>query len=130
MVSYVFQPEGAVNFIGMFHQQKEDQAVNLPPNLAELVMNSSYAQSPDSLVWRYFYDLKGIVCYLMKAFYLDMYICNDIGERDGDIMWFCFFFTMGHSQGKFAKKPPHFSTDRKCKKSPGGKRERSKGFQV
>ena len=79
VVSYVFQPEGGINFIRTFHKQKEDQAVNLPPNLAELVMNVSYAQAPDSLVWRYFYDLKGIVCYLMKAFYLNMYIWDDTG---------------------------------------------------
>lgn len=77
VVSYVFQPEGGINFIRTFHKQKEDQAVNLPPNLAELVRNASYAQAPDSLVWIYFYDLKGIVCYLMKAFYLNMYIWDD-----------------------------------------------------
>lgn len=66
MISYVFQPEGGINFIRTFQKQKEDQAVNLPPNLAELVINPSYVQSPDSLVWKYFYDLKGIVCYFAK----------------------------------------------------------------
>ncbi|KAF6302960.1 hypothetical protein mRhiFer1_008698 [Rhinolophus ferrumequinum] len=59
IASRSLKPEGGVNFIRTFHKQKEDQGVNLPPNLAELVMNASYTQSPDSLVWRYFYDLKG-----------------------------------------------------------------------
>lgn len=53
--------------------------MNLPSNLADLVMNPSYAQSPDSLVWRFFYDLKGIVCYFMQPFYLNIYIGDDIG---------------------------------------------------
>jgi hypothetical protein len=68
MVSYVFQPEGGINFIRKFQQQTEDQGVNLPPNLAELVTNASYVQSPDNLVWRYFFDLKGMVCYVMRLF--------------------------------------------------------------
>ncbi|XP_077633711.1 oxalate decarboxylase OxdC-like isoform X3 [Crocuta crocuta] len=59
IASRSLKPEGGVNFIRTFHKQKEDQGVNLPPNLAELVINPSYVQSPDSLVWRYFYDLKG-----------------------------------------------------------------------
>lgn len=37
----------------------EDQAVNLPPNLDELVKSADYVQSPDHQVWQYFYDLKG-----------------------------------------------------------------------
>ncbi|XP_068782591.1 oxalate decarboxylase OxdC-like [Struthio camelus] len=53
------KPQGGVNFIRTFKKQTEDQAINLPPNLKELVQNASYVQSPDSLVWRYFYDLKG-----------------------------------------------------------------------
>ncbi|KAI4564769.1 hypothetical protein MJG53_015781 [Ovis ammon polii x Ovis aries] len=56
---YLVQPEGGINFIRTFHKQKEDQGVNLPPNLAELVVNANYSQSPDNFVWRYFYDLKG-----------------------------------------------------------------------
>lgn len=79
MVSSVFQPEGGINFIRSFQKQKEDQGVNLPPNLADLVMNANYSQSPDSLVWRYFYDLKGIVYYFMKPSYLNIYIGDDIG---------------------------------------------------
>lgn len=59
IASRSLKPEGGIDFIRKFHKQKEDQAVNLPPNLAELVMNASYVQSPDNLVWRYFYDLKG-----------------------------------------------------------------------
>lgn len=59
IASRSLKPEGGVNFIRSFPKQEEDQGVNLPSNLAELVMNASYVQSPDSLVWRYFYDLKG-----------------------------------------------------------------------
>ncbi|XP_055273365.1 uncharacterized protein LOC129549864 [Moschus berezovskii] len=53
------KPEGGINFIGTFHKQKEGQGINLPPNLAELVVNANYSQSPENFVWRYFYDLKG-----------------------------------------------------------------------
>lgn len=53
------QPQGGVNFIRTFKKQAEDQAVNLPPNLDELVQNATYVQSPDNLVWQYFYNLKG-----------------------------------------------------------------------
>ncbi|XP_064902866.1 uncharacterized protein LOC135575285 [Columba livia] len=53
------QPQGGVNFIRTFKKQAEDQAVNLPSNLNELVQNATYVQSPDKLVWQYFYDLKG-----------------------------------------------------------------------
>lgn len=59
IASRSLKPEGGINFIRTFHEQKEDQGVNLPHNLAELVTNASYTQSPDNLVWRYFYDLKG-----------------------------------------------------------------------
>ncbi|NWI11178.1 LEGB6 protein, partial [Crypturellus soui] len=57
------KPQGGVDFIRTFKQQPEDQAVNLPPNLQELVHNASYVQSPEHLVWRYFYDLKGSAQY-------------------------------------------------------------------
>ncbi|XP_074021608.1 uncharacterized protein [Numenius arquata] len=53
------RPQGGVSFIRTFKKQEEDQAVNLPPNLNELVKNATYVQSPDNLVWRFFYDLKG-----------------------------------------------------------------------
>lgn len=53
------QPQGGVNFIRTFKKQVEDQAVNLPPNLDELVKSADYVQSPDHLVWQYFYNLKG-----------------------------------------------------------------------
>ncbi|XP_009321393.1 PREDICTED: dynactin-associated protein [Pygoscelis adeliae] len=56
---YLLQPQGGVNFIRTFKKQVEDQAVNLPPNLNELVQNATYVQSPDNLVWQYFYNLKG-----------------------------------------------------------------------
>ncbi|KAM8960924.1 uncharacterized protein RCH25_036722 [Pelodytes ibericus] len=53
------KPEGGVNFIRTFKRPKEDQAINLPANLLELIQNATYVQSPASRVWRYFYDLKG-----------------------------------------------------------------------
>ncbi|KAM4052753.1 dynactin-associated protein [Anomaloglossus baeobatrachus] len=53
------KPVGGVNFIRTFHKPKEDQAINLPKNLVELIQNASYVQSNDSKVWQYFYDLKG-----------------------------------------------------------------------
>ncbi|KAM8962112.1 dynactin-associated protein [Pelodytes ibericus] len=53
------KPEGGVNFIRTFKRPKEDQAINLPSNLLELIQNATYVQSPASRVWRYFYDLKG-----------------------------------------------------------------------
>ncbi|XP_030048819.1 uncharacterized protein LOC115462891 [Microcaecilia unicolor] len=53
------KPQGGVEFIRTFKRPKEDQAVNLPPNLVELIQNASYVQSPDDHVWKYFYDLKG-----------------------------------------------------------------------
>ncbi|GAB1301847.1 Predicted gene, 36255 [Apodemus speciosus] len=59
IASRSLKPEGGVNFIRNFQKQTEDQGISLPPNLAELVLNATYAQSPDSLVWRYFFDLKG-----------------------------------------------------------------------
>nr|XP_042706293.1 uncharacterized LOC101935274 isoform X2 [Chrysemys picta bellii] len=55
---FLLKPQGGVNFIRTFKKQTEDQAINLPPNLVELVQNASYVQSPDKLVWRYFYNLK------------------------------------------------------------------------
>ncbi|XP_051627774.1 uncharacterized protein LOC127478674 isoform X2 [Manacus candei] len=59
VLARALQPEGGVKFIRTFRRPGEDQAVNLPENLDELVQNSSYSQSPDPLVWRYFYDLQG-----------------------------------------------------------------------
>ncbi|NXB97819.1 OXDC decarboxylase, partial [Orthonyx spaldingii] len=53
------KPEGGVAFIRTFRKPSEDQAINLPPNLAELLHNVSYPQSPDNRVWRFFYDLPG-----------------------------------------------------------------------
>ncbi|KAG8131235.1 hypothetical protein E2320_017824 [Naja naja] len=53
------KPQGGMAFIRSFQKQAEDQAINLPPNLAELVQSASYNQSADMLVWRYFFDLKG-----------------------------------------------------------------------
>ncbi|XP_066567054.1 uncharacterized protein LOC136754812 [Amia ocellicauda] len=52
------KPKGGINFIKSFKQPKENQAVNLPPNLKELVNKASYIQSQNFLVWRYFFDLK------------------------------------------------------------------------
>ncbi|NWW81261.1 OXDC decarboxylase, partial [Climacteris rufus] len=53
------KPEGGVKFIRTFQKQAEDQAINLPPNLDQLVKNATYTQSPDHLVWKFFYDLRG-----------------------------------------------------------------------
>ncbi|XP_010132776.1 PREDICTED: dynactin-associated protein, partial [Buceros rhinoceros silvestris] len=58
-VHWIKNPPGGVNFIRTFKRQAEDQAVNLPPNLDELVQNATYVQSPDPLVWQYFYNLRG-----------------------------------------------------------------------
>ncbi|NXV05147.1 GL25 protein, partial [Cettia cetti] len=51
------QPEGGVAFIRTFQKPQEDQTINLPPNLQELVHNASFPQSPEQQVWKYFYDL-------------------------------------------------------------------------
>ncbi|XP_071588216.1 LOW QUALITY PROTEIN: uncharacterized protein [Heliangelus exortis] len=56
---YLLKPAGGVDFIRTFQKQREDQAVNLPANLKELVQNATYVQSPEELVWQYFYDLQG-----------------------------------------------------------------------
>ncbi|XP_063772582.1 uncharacterized protein LOC134909328 [Pseudophryne corroboree] len=53
------KPVGGVNFIRSFEKPKEDQAINLPENLVELIQNAAYVQSNDSDVWKYFYDLEG-----------------------------------------------------------------------
>lgn len=65
-MSFSFQPKGGIDFIKSFKKPSEEQGVNLPPNLAELVRKASYVQSVDSNVWRYFYDLKGTVKTLFK----------------------------------------------------------------
>ncbi|XP_040511601.1 oxalate decarboxylase OxdD isoform X1 [Gallus gallus] len=51
------QPSGGLEFIRSFRKASEDQRVNLPPNLAQLVHSAAYGRSEDSRVWRYFYDL-------------------------------------------------------------------------
>ena len=61
----VFQPKGGVNFIRSFQKHAEHQGINLPPNLAELVLDASYAQSPDGLVWRHFFDLKVVIYFIL-----------------------------------------------------------------
>ncbi|XP_072108214.1 uncharacterized protein [Mobula birostris] len=59
IASRSLKPVGGVKFIRSLPKQKEDQAINFPPNLKELVTNESYIQSEDSIVWKYFYDLPG-----------------------------------------------------------------------
>ncbi|NWH70945.1 GL25 protein, partial [Piaya cayana] len=59
IVARALKPRGGVNFIRTFKKPQEDQAVNLPANLQELVHNATYSQSPANLVWRFFYDLQG-----------------------------------------------------------------------
>ncbi|XP_064414064.1 oxalate decarboxylase OxdC-like [Latimeria chalumnae] len=51
------KPQDGVQFIRTFKVPKENQAINLPPNLAQLIRNVSYPQSVGKLVWKYFYDL-------------------------------------------------------------------------
>ncbi|NXX78767.1 OXDC decarboxylase, partial [Urocolius indicus] len=78
------QPRGGVNFIRTFKKQVEDQAVNLPPNLDELVQSANYVQSPDNLVWQYFYNLKGSTEYPFPggAFQWARYRRNATGLND------------------------------------------------
>ncbi|CAH2296640.1 uncharacterized LOC110213790 [Pelobates cultripes] len=59
IASRSLKPDGGVEFIRTFKRTSEDQAINLPPNLVELIQNASYVQSEDNLVWKYFYDLIG-----------------------------------------------------------------------
>ncbi|XP_065607821.1 uncharacterized protein LOC136058371 [Cyrtonyx montezumae] len=59
IVARALKPRGGLSFIRTFQKAAEDQAVNLPPNLGELVHSADYAQSADDHVWRYFYDLGG-----------------------------------------------------------------------
>ncbi|OXB79124.1 UNVERIFIED_CONTAM: hypothetical protein H355_006000 [Colinus virginianus] len=59
IVARALKPHGGLSFIRTFQKAAEDQAVNLPPNLGELVHSANYAQSVDEHVWQYFYDLGG-----------------------------------------------------------------------
>ncbi|XP_069780027.1 uncharacterized protein [Narcine bancroftii] len=67
IASRSLKPIGGVNFIRSFPKQKEDQAINLPSNLKELVMNESYIQSEESTVWKYFFDLPGSKNYIFPG---------------------------------------------------------------
>ena len=62
-----WQPSGGLEFIRSFRKASEDQRVNLPPNLAQLVHSAAYGRSEDSRVWRYFYDLAGNELPLIKG---------------------------------------------------------------
>ncbi|XP_066458600.1 dynactin-associated protein [Eleutherodactylus coqui] len=53
------KPVGGIDFIRTFKKPKEDQAINLPENLAELIQTAKYVQSNESDYGKYFYDLKG-----------------------------------------------------------------------
>uniref|UniRef100_A0A8C5LXQ5 Cupin type-1 domain-containing protein n=1 Tax=Leptobrachium leishanense TaxID=445787 RepID=A0A8C5LXQ5_9ANUR len=59
VASRSLKPEGGVEFIRTFKKPAADQAINLPGNLMDLVQNANYVQAADTLVWQYFYDLKG-----------------------------------------------------------------------
>uniref|UniRef100_A0A8C3UDJ2 Cupin type-1 domain-containing protein n=1 Tax=Catharus ustulatus TaxID=91951 RepID=A0A8C3UDJ2_CATUS len=48
------KPQGGVKFIRTFQKPREDQAINLPKNLGQLIHNPSYPQSPDAQVWKFF----------------------------------------------------------------------------
>ncbi|KAG5841535.1 hypothetical protein ANANG_G00200540 [Anguilla anguilla] len=52
------KPKGGINFIKSFKKPKENQAVNLPPNLNELVHKASYTRSKINQVSKYFFNLK------------------------------------------------------------------------
>ncbi|XP_072269917.1 oxalate decarboxylase OxdD-like [Pyxicephalus adspersus] len=67
IASRSLKPEGRVEFIRSFQKPKEDQAVNLPENLVELIQTADYVQSNDSDVWKYFYDLKGSKEYIFPG---------------------------------------------------------------
>ncbi|CAN2391637.1 Cupin [Pristimantis euphronides] len=78
------KPEGGVSFIRTFEKPKEDQAINLPKNLVELIQNANYVQSNDSHVWKYFYDLKGSREYVFPGGIIQWarYRKNDTGLND------------------------------------------------
>ncbi|KAJ8381169.1 hypothetical protein SKAU_G00019470 [Synaphobranchus kaupii] len=52
------KPKGGISFIESFKQPKENQAVNLPPNLNELVHKASYTKSRVFQVSKYFFNMK------------------------------------------------------------------------
>ncbi|KAG9331529.1 hypothetical protein JZ751_018932 [Albula glossodonta] len=52
------KPKGGISFINSFKQPKENQAINLPPNLNELVHKASYTKSSFFRVSRYFFDMR------------------------------------------------------------------------
>ncbi|XP_069819257.1 dynactin-associated protein [Dendropsophus ebraccatus] len=78
------KPVGGVNFIRTFVKPKEDQAVNLPKNLVELIQNADYVQSNDSDVWKYFYDLKASRQYIFPGGIIQWarYRKNGVGLND------------------------------------------------
>ncbi|XP_077319114.1 oxalate decarboxylase OxdD-like [Lithobates pipiens] len=59
IASRSLKPRGGVEFIRTFKRPEEDQAINLPENLVELIQKADYVQYDESDVWKYFYDLKG-----------------------------------------------------------------------
>ncbi|XP_009074449.1 PREDICTED: uncharacterized protein LOC103803632, partial [Acanthisitta chloris] len=63
ILARALKPQGGVKFIRTFLKPQEDQTINLPPNLDQLIHNSTYTQSPDHLVWQFFYDLQGSMEY-------------------------------------------------------------------
>ncbi|XP_061117681.1 oxalate decarboxylase OxdC-like [Conger conger] len=52
------KPKGGISFINTFKQPKENQAVNLPPNLNELVRKASYTRSRIFQVSKYFFNMR------------------------------------------------------------------------
>ncbi|KAJ8263844.1 hypothetical protein GJAV_G00141960 [Gymnothorax javanicus] len=52
------KPKGGISFINSFKQPKENQAINLPPNLNELVRKASYTKSKIFRVSKYFFNMR------------------------------------------------------------------------
>ncbi|NP_001358763.1 uncharacterized LOC103184852 [Callorhinchus milii] len=58
------KPIDGIKFIKSFKRAEENQAVNLPPNLDQLIRSASYPKASDDIVAKYFYDLKGSITYI------------------------------------------------------------------
>ncbi|XP_053556384.1 uncharacterized protein LOC128647659 [Bombina bombina] len=80
------KPQDNVQFIRTFQKQKEDQEINLPENLADLIQNVSYVQSENTSVWKYFYDLKGSKQFIFPGGIIQWarYRKNGVGLNDNE----------------------------------------------
>ncbi|XP_053557099.1 uncharacterized protein LOC128648454 [Bombina bombina] len=80
------KPQDNVQFIRTFQKQTEDQAINLPENLVNLIQNVSYVQSDNTSVWKYFYDLKGSKEFIFPGGIIQWarYRRNGVGLNDNE----------------------------------------------